>query len=151
MIRLFTGYDLREAVGWGVFAASVLARAKAPFQLIPLSWQQADGSNAFTYARFLVPQLCEYKGWAIFADGCDMVCLADINELWELCDSRYAVQVVKHSYKTLDHRKYRGTEMECRNVSYPRKNWSSLMLINCAHENARPQLEDVSMGLHQFA
>ena len=150
MIRLFTGYDFREAVGWGAFAHSVMQRTSQPVALIPLSGPQADGSNAFTYARFLVPKLCEYEGWAIFADGSDMVCLADIAELWALRDTRYAVQVVKHAYQPKSAVKYVGTPMECRNVAYAKKNWSSLVLWNCAHPKAKYQITESSLGLHQF-
>lgn len=98
---------------------------------------QRDGTNAFIYSRFLVPQLTGWKGWAIFADGCDMVLKADIAQLWDLRDNRKAVHVVKHSYKTRHPRKYVGTTMEAANSDYPRKNWSSLMLINCEHPGWR--------------
>jgi len=94
MIRLFTGWDFRESVGWGVFAQSVVARASEPVSIIPMTGHQFDGSNAFTYSRFFVPHMCNYEGWAIFADGCDQLCLADIKDLWDLRDDRYAVQVV---------------------------------------------------------
>lgn len=133
MIRLFAGYDEREAFGFHVFVSSVLRRASAPAAVTPI--QDAaltDGSNAFTYARYKVAEMCEFEGWAIFADACDMLCLGDIAELWALRDERYAVQVVKHAYKTRNPLKYLGTTMQCPNVDYPRKNWSSLMLVNCA-------------------
>jgi lipopolysaccharide biosynthesis glycosyltransferase len=93
---------------------------------------QRDGSNSFTYTRFLIPFLQDYRGWAIFADGADMVCLADIAELWALRDEYKAVQIVQHEYKTKHPRKYLGTAMESENRDYRRKNWSSVMLINCA-------------------
>jgi hypothetical protein len=46
--------------------------------------------------------------------------------------------------------------MEARNEDYPRKNWSSLMLINCAHFGWRqltPEAVAAKPGseLHQFA
>ena len=94
---------------------------------------QRDGTNNFIYTRFLVPFLQDFRGWAIFADGADMLCKADISELWALRDHYKAVQVVKHDYETKHPRKYVGTQMEAANKDYPRKNWSSLMLINCAH------------------
>ncbi len=59
-----------------------------------------------------------------------MLCLSDIAELWKLRDERYAVQVVKHDYKTLHPVKYLGES----NLDYPRKNWSSVQLINCQHD-----------------
>lgn len=95
---------------------------------------QRDGSNAFIYSRFLIPYLMGYKGWAIFADGSDMLCRGDIAELWAMRDVFKAVQVVQHDYRTTRPVKYIGTPLETKNEDYPRKNWSSLMLINCGHE-----------------
>jgi hypothetical protein len=92
-----------------------------------------DGTNGFTYLRFLIPHLMGHRGWAIFADGADMICNADIKELADLYSPWHAVQVVKHEYQTKHPRKYVGTAMESANSDYPRKNWSSLMLINCGH------------------
>lgn len=151
MIRLFVGYDPREAVGWHVFVSSVLHRTTLPMQITPVEGPQLDGSNAFTYARFAVPALCGYSGWALFADGSDMLCLADLAELWALRDERYAVQVVKHyDYTTRHPIKYRGTDMECPNRDYPRKNWSSVAIMNCAApEWQYPPAEGIR--LHQFA
>lgn len=133
-IPLFTGYDPREAIGWHVFAQSVINR-KELVSLIPLQGQQRDGTNAFTYERFLVPYYCGFQGWAIFADGADMLLRADLSELWALKDkdTYNAVRVVKHDYQTRHPRKYVGTEMEAHNGDYPRKNWSSLILWNCGH------------------
>jgi lipopolysaccharide biosynthesis glycosyltransferase len=87
-----------------------------------------DGGNKFIYSRFLTPYLMNFSGWAIFADG-DMVCQADISELWSLRDKTKAVQVVKHDYKTKVAKKYLGNK----NEDYPKKNWSSFILWNCSH------------------
>jgi len=135
MIRLFCGHDEREAIGTHVFISSVLRRTSQPVSFLPLNIKgmQRDGSNAFIYSRFLVPWISGYKGTAIFADGADMLCRADIAELWDLQDPHMAVQVVKHDYISQYTRKYVGTSMEANNESYSRKNWSSLMIINCAH------------------
>jgi lipopolysaccharide biosynthesis glycosyltransferase len=70
----------------------------------------------------------DYKGWALFADG-DMLCLDDISKLFDLADDSQAVMVVKHDYKTQYPTKYLGAK----NEDYPRKNWSSVVLFNCAH------------------
>jgi lipopolysaccharide biosynthesis glycosyltransferase len=88
----------------------------------------SDGSNQFVYSRFLAPYLSAFEGWAIFADG-DMVCQADIIDLWNLRDESKSVLVVKHDYKTKAQIKYLGNK----NENYPRKNWSSLILWNCGH------------------
>lgn len=135
MIRLFAGYDAREAIGFHVFVGSVLKHASAPVAIHALDDKGLPrGSNAFTYSRFLVPWLCGFEGHAIFADGSDMLMLADIAELDALFDESLAVQVVQHpDYSTRHPRKYIGTPMECENRNYARKNWASLMLLNCAH------------------
>lgn len=155
MIRLFTGHDPRESVGWHVFAQSVIDRTKSPVSITALQGDQRDGTNAFTYARFAVPQLCGHEGWAIYVDGSDMLLRGDLEELWNLRDDRYAVQVVKHAYSTKHARKYIGTEMEADNRDYPCKNWSSVVLWNCGHpENRRMTAEFVRFAggelLHRF-
>lgn len=129
---LFCGHDPREAIGFHVFIDSVMEHSPKAF-ICPMGQEQGDGTNAFTYSRFLVPILLGFKGWAVFADGADMMLRADLRELLELRDERFAVQVVKHDYQTKHPRKYVGTEMEATNGMYPRKNWSSLILWNCAH------------------
>ena len=164
MIRLFYGFDPREEVGAHTFCSSVIHNASQPVAMTPLhlpmlpmySGGQRDGTNAFIYSRFLIPHLCEYNGWALFMDGADMVCKGDIAELWAMRDPFKAVQVVKHEYKTKHPRKYVGTSMESGNDDYPRKNWSSVMLINCAHFDWRritPEKVATMSGaeLHRFA
>ena len=142
MINLYSGYDPREEAGTHVFNSSVIEHCKSPLAIMPLHLpmfasfypqSMRDGSNAFIFTRYLIPFLQNYTGWALFADGADMLCKADISELWALRDEYKAVQVVKHDYRTKWPRKYIGTKMEADNADYPRKNWSSLMLINCHH------------------
>lgn len=135
MIRLFTGYDRREAIGLHVFMHSVLEHASRPVSITPLgALGGPQHTNAFTYSRFLIPWLCGFKGHAIFVDGADMLMQADIAELDALFDPRYAVQVVQHpDYETRHPRKYVGTSMEADNENFHRKNWCSVMLINCEH------------------
>jgi hypothetical protein len=139
-LKIFTGFDKREAVGWHVFCQSVIERCSIPVEITPLSESfglaaggQRDGTNAFTYARFLVPEICGFVGHALYVDGADMLVRSDIAELWDLADRTHAVQVVQHSYQSKHDEKYVGTSMQSQNRSYPRKNWSSLMLWNCGH------------------
>jgi hypothetical protein len=66
-------------------------------------------------------------------DGADMLCRWDLADLEALRDPYKAVQVVQHDYRTNASRKYVGTAMESDNTDYPRKNWASVMLINCSH------------------
>lgn len=142
MIPLYVGYDRREACAFHVFNQSVIEHATQPVNIVPLSEKalrfdgKQDGTNTFVYSRYLVPHLQDHKGWAIFCDG-DMVVKDDIAKLWSLRDESKAVQVVKHNYKTSHSRKYIGSPMEDRNIDYPRKNWSSVILWNCAHPSNR--------------
>lgn len=139
MIHVYAGFDPREEIGYHTFCSSVIHACSEPVHITPLYDAamsmdgQRDGTNRFIYLRFLIPYLQNYKGWAIFCDGSDMVCKGDLAELWSMRDHRYSVQVVKHDYKTKHPRKYIGTPMEADNADYPRKNWSSVMLINCGH------------------
>ncbi len=156
MIRVFCGFDRREEPGLHVFVSSVLRHATAPVSFTPLtSHGMKQGSNEFTLSRFLVAKFCGFSGRAIFCDGSDMLALADIAELDSLFDPRYAVQVVKHpSYISLHERKYIGTEMECPQSNYERKNWASVMLINCEHKAWREVhkhvVESIPLKVLQF-
>lgn len=138
MIRLYVGFDPREAAVYHVFTQSVIDKTSVPVSITPLHQKslefdgQQDGSNAFIYSRYLVPWLQDFKGWAVFCDG-DMIVREDLKRLWDLRDPRYAAQVVKHDYLTRHPKKYIGTPIESQNVDYPRKNWSSVILWNCAH------------------
>lgn len=136
-LEIFTGFDPREAVGWHVFAQSVIDHTSLPVCFQPLQNRHLgmpEGTNQFTFSRFLIPWLRSWEpGVVLFADGCDMLCRADVAELFDLADPGMAVQVVKHDYETRHPIKYVGTPLECGNGDYPRKNWASLMLINCGH------------------
>jgi lipopolysaccharide biosynthesis glycosyltransferase len=158
-ISIVVGFDQRESVAYHVFCQSIIDQASSPVQFLPLAENSlneykevhTDGSNKFIYSRFLTPYLMNFSGWAIFADG-DMVCQADIAELWSLRDETKAVQVVKHEYKTKVAKKYLGNK----NEDYPKKNWSSLILWNCGHpENAilTPDFIQSQPGsyLHRFS
>lgn len=154
LVRVFTGYDKRESIGWHVFTQSLLDHSPHS-EIRPITGQQRDGTNAFTYGRFLVPWMCDYRGYAIFVDGADMLLKDDITKILDLADGYSAVQVVKHQYQTRHPRKYVGTSMECDNDDYPCKNWSSVVLWWCGHHANRiltPEYVSNQPGshLHRF-
>lgn len=159
MIKVFVGFDSREAVAYHTFCQSILEKSSLPVSFTPLVLRSlpgyvethGDGSNTFIYSRFLTPYLCDFSGWAIFADG-DMICRADIAELWALRDPSKAVQVVQHDYQTKASVKYLGNK----NQNYPRKNWSSVVLWNCGHPKHAQLLPQFVMNqsgsfLHRFS
>ena len=158
MIRLFIGYDPREAVVYHACVNSIVRQASEPVAITPLALKNLasyterhrDGSNQFTYSRFLVPHLAGWAGWALYIDG-DMLLREDIAELFKLRDESKAVHCVHHDYRTKLRKKYLGA----RNEDYPRKNWSSVMLWNCAHPANRvltPEFVQGATGaqLHRF-
>jgi len=141
MNRIFIGWDSSEALAYDVCRFSLAEHAISEGSVIrPLNqralralgvyWRPADplAATEFTYTRFLVPHLCEYSGWALFAD-CDILFRADVGELFEQADARFAAMVVKH-----DHKPTASTKMgQAIQTAYPRKNWSSVVLWNCGH------------------
>lgn len=158
MIPVFIGFDVREAIAYHVCCNSLIRHSSQPLALHPLSlkglhqYQEThnDGSNNFIYSRFLVPHLMRYTGWALFIDG-DMLLRADVDELWNMRDEGKAVMCVHHDYQTRAQVKYLGAP----NQNYPRKNWSSVVLWNCAHPANRvvtPEFVMKATGaqLHRF-
>jgi lipopolysaccharide biosynthesis glycosyltransferase len=158
MIRVFVGYDPREAVAYNVLAHSIQARASEPVSIAPLMLSQLKTvltrerhplqSTDFSFSRFLTPYLSDYGGWSVFMD-CDMLVLKDIAELWKLRDDRYAVMVVKHDHVPKESVKFLGQPQS----KYEKKNWSSVMLFNNARCRAlTPDYVNRASGLelHQF-
>lgn len=163
-IKLFYGYDPREAVGAHVFLQSIISKCSLPVEAIALTPQlckelgiESGGTNSFGKIRYAVPNLCDYRGFALFLDGSDMLCRGDLAELWELRNGWDALQVVKHNYQTKHPRKYIGTELEADNQDYPRKNQSSVMVFNCSHYLNRRSLtlsnikDNPSSYFHRFS
>ena len=158
-IRFVVGFGQRESVAYHVFCQSVMDRCSVPASFLPLNQSirsvytetHHDGSNKFIYTRFLAPYLMNFQGWALFVDG-DMIFLEDPAKLWDLRDESKAVQVVKHDYQSVAKVKYLGNTHE----NYPRKNWSSVVLWNCAHPANRVLTPEFVQGqpgsfLHRFS
>jgi hypothetical protein len=159
--RWFIGYDEREADAYKVTRDSILRHASIPLCVQPLSidglrraglYQRSymvDGpqkydiidnrpfSTDFAFSRFLVPALCQYQGFAGFCDV-DFLFRADIAGLLAEIDfaASKAVWCVKHDYRPASSTKMDGQRQE----PYDRKNWSSLMVFNCAHPSVKANL-----------
>lgn len=87
----------------------------------------ASQSTDFAIARFFVPLLA-HSGYAMFVD-CDVVFMADPNQLMRDVDPSKAVYCVKHRPMELG-----GTKMDGQaQTSYPRKLWSSVCIFNADH------------------
>jgi len=158
MIRIFIGYDEGEKIAFHVLAESIRKQSSEPISITPIDLntirnhfirdKQSNQSTEFAFSRFMVPYLSNYEGWSIFMD-CDMLLRTDINELWKLRDEDYAVMCVKHNYEPKQDVKFRGAK----NEKFPKKNWSSLMLMNNAKcKLLTPEYVRTASGLelHQF-
>jgi hypothetical protein len=96
-------------------------------------------TTEFTYSRFLVPYLMNYKGIGIFCDD-DFIWQCDPLELLFTIHEKFSVNVVKHEFvKDLSAIKLGDQQ----NVMYPKKLWSSLMLFNNAHNHCKGLTPDV--------
>lgn len=89
-------------------------------------------STEFAIARFLVKELAGPDSWALFMDS-DFLAFANPEGLFALTDESKAVMVVKHRYEP-GHREKMDGQVQS---AYPRKLWSSLMLINTSHKANR--------------
>jgi hypothetical protein len=157
-VRVFIGFDAREAIAFSVLSFSIHRRASVPVSIAPLMLSQLRGvfgrsrhplqSTDFAFSRFLVPYLSGFSGWSVFMD-CDMLVLDDVARLWALRDDRFAVQVVKHDHRPREAIKFLGQAQ----TRYPKKNWSSVMLFNNTRCRAlTPDFVNTATGLelHQF-
>jgi len=156
--KIYIGYDSRHPIASKVCEYSLRKHSKdLDIELLKLSdleqlyWREyKDQSTEFTYTRFLVPYLQDYNGWALFCDD-DFLFLKDVKKIFKYADDKYAVMCCQHDYTPRAITKMLGKKQ----IPYKRKNWSSLMLINCGHESVKKlDLSTVSEQsgkyLHQF-
>jgi hypothetical protein len=162
VLNVFIGYDSREDVAFRTLAHSIARRSSIPVSIHPLKQPELrerglytrergpTESTEFSLTRFLVPALSEYRGWSMFID-CDMLCRTDIAGLAAETEkqSGKALLVCKHDYTPSPERKFLNQIQ----TSYPRKNWSSVMLMNNARCRAlTPEYVNQASGLdlHRF-
>ncbi len=148
-MKVFVGYDTREDIAYQVCKHSIESK-QSDASVRPLKQQELRdagwytrgidklASTEFTFTRFLIPELCNFKGWALFMD-CDMILKTDIKELFDQADDQYAVMCVQHDYSPSATTKMDGQQQ----TVYPRKNWSSVMLFNCGHKSNQTLTQDL--------
>lgn len=150
---IYIGYDPCEDAAYAVARHSVLRHLTQPipvhrlvladlikqglytrpieFRNAKQMWDtisNAPMSTEHANARFLTPHLAK-TGWALFMDG-DMLVRGDLSEVFEGLDDSKAVYCVHHKHEPPS-----GMKMDNKvQTLYARKNWSSFMLFNCAHE-----------------
>ena len=161
-MRVFIGYDSRENMAYRVAKESLLKHSSIPLEVTPIVQNDlryrgiyqrepdALSSTEFSFTRFLTPYLAGYKGWAVFCD-CDFLFRGDIAAITDYMDGAKAVMCVPHEYKPTEAVKMDGKAQH----QYPRKNWSSFILFNCAHPQVKmltPEVVNTQTGmyLHRF-
>lgn len=137
---IYVGWDSREDIAYQACKASILKHTNKTINIVPIKQnvlrdnklynRSVDllASTEFTLTRFLVPQLNNWNGWALYID-CDFIFLEDVQKLFDLAKDKYAVMCVQHDYAPTSKRKMDGQQQHI----YPRKNWSSAILFNCSH------------------
>ena len=165
--------DLESAFGWlpRPLKTAVEHLAKTDFLALPAGNYDLEGKDIYVqvidmstkpFAETRAEVHRQYIDVQFLARGREKIGVAhreaDIAELWALRE-RFAMNkacaVVKHDYATQHPRKYLGTPLETGNESYPRKNWSSVILWNCGHYANRiltPELVAEASGkqVHRF-
>jgi len=157
MIKVFIGFDEGEKVSYHILSESIRRQSSVPVSITPLCLSnipefkrkiQPNQSTEFAFSRFLVPYLSEYKGWSLFLD-CDMMFRDDIKNLWDMIDNNKSIMCCKHDYTPKQNIKFRGAK----NEPFPKKNWSSFMLMNNNRCKmlSKEYVETASgLELHQF-
>lgn len=138
--NVYIGFDSREKIASDVCEFSIRKNSSNKVKINLLNKKRLEkkkllyrvddklSSTEFTFSRFLIPYLNSYKGWALFCD-CDFLWLNDIEKLFEQRNDKYAVMCVQHDYTPKSKTKMDGKKQ----LLYPRKNWSSMVLWNCEH------------------
>ena len=158
----FIGYDSKEDIAYRVCKQSLLNKSSIKINVTSLKLYELISkkvyrrnidplaSTEFTYSRFLVPTLMNFKGWAVFCD-CDFLFLEDVAKLFESLSDEKAVYCVQHDYTPKEKHKMDGQQQ----TIYPRKNWSSFIVYNCSHPSNKKLNVDLVNSetgsyLHQF-
>jgi lipopolysaccharide biosynthesis glycosyltransferase len=157
-LAVYIGWDSREDIAYQVARSSLLQHASIDVDVHPIKLAELVeqgvytrvvdplAATEFTYSRFFTPWLAGFKGWALFCD-CDFLFFGDVAELLAYCDESQAVCCVHHDFRPKETVKMDGKVQ----TSYPRKNWSSCMLFNCAHPATRkltPELINAQSGAY---
>jgi Glycosyl transferase family 8 len=143
-IRVFVGTEANQIVAHQVLEYSIRKHTSRPVEFFPMLDMPVpvprDPANrtrtGFSFCRFLIPELCEYEGRAIYLDA-DMLVLSDIAELWDtplgtrslLCSVQELPDVWKHLPVTNRGRQFSVMLMDC-----SRLRWDIAALVRALNE-----------------
>lgn len=91
VIRVFVGADRSQRLAIRVLEYSIRRHTTAQVEVIPMVDLEVprpknprnDQRTGFSFSRFCIPALTDYRGKAIYMDA-DMLVFSDIRELWEI-------------------------------------------------------------------
>lgn len=161
-LQIFVGWDAMETVAYHVLEHSIITRASRPVSITPVARRHLRGwydrergpldSTDFSNSRWAVPYLHDYEQDYVLWMDPDMLCLTDIRDILipVAKDPHRAVWVVKHDYVPRHSTKMEGAVQ----TKYPRKNWSSFMVMDPAKCQAlsRDYIHTApGLDLHGFA
>lgn len=141
-LNVWIGFDPREMLAYQMATASIW-KYNPTINIRPVLREQLRqkeiywrddplASTEFSLTRFLVPKLSNYTGYSLFMD-CDILATTNVEQILDEADLSKAVNCVQHDYTPKSDVKMDGREQH----TYPRKNWSSVMLFNCSHKYTR--------------
>ncbi len=137
MLRIFIGYDERQAVAYNVCRYSIERRSSVPVAITPLKLDtlpiKREGLTRFTFSRFLVPWLCEFDRCTALFLASDFIVLDDIAGLAGDYADNKAAYVSKNEHKF---------------------EWASMILFDCAHPANRvltPDYVSTANNLHHLS
>ena len=126
-VRIFIGTDPSQLGAAEVLRQTILETSSLPVQVetmeklhipVPRDVRQSQRTG-FSFARWAIPELCGFKGRAIYIDA-DMMVFSDIKELWEMPLEGAAIAIVDG----------RDTSY-CSDKAKGNKNETSVMLLDC--------------------
>jgi hypothetical protein len=135
-IRIYVGTDSSQILAARVLEYSIKKHASMSVSVVPLCDVPVplpkDPKNhprtGFSFARFIIPSLCSYRGPAIYLDA-DMLVFADIAKLWAAPLDDADILCAEHPGENGRVRQY------------------SVMLMNCS--TLRWNVEDIVAGLDE--
>jgi lipopolysaccharide biosynthesis glycosyltransferase len=144
-VRIFVGTDRSQMIGVKVLGYSVKRHTDLPVEVTPLidiklpeprdpRQRQRTG---FSFARFAIPKLANYRGKALYTDA-DMLVFKDIRDLWST--EFEGTKVIVQEELTDEHSKHRKSFVPGKRVKQ-----CSVMLIDC--EAAQWDPEAIVKGL----
>lgn len=135
-IRIFVGTDSSQMLAVRVLEFSIKKYSSMSVELVPMCElpipipkdPQNRPKTGFSFSRFLIPSLCNYRGRAIYLDA-DMLVFDDISKLWDFPMGDANILCIDQPSEKGRVRQY------------------SVMLMNC--ENLRWDIHEIVKGLDE--